>query len=705
MIGIMYKKTAIVLALFCNLIYVIECNDQCGDRRDNVGERRCSKRCATNQDCVSAKKKCLCDGVCGLSCINTNMKCVDIEGSRIPHGHVEIIPFNQFGAVAKYRCDDGYTLFGITGRVCQGDETWSRQAPTCNLTRHVIEKQECGRPPQVNHAHHSGPRNVMSHPLGSTLLYECDAGFTARKDVVVRAWCVGDGVWVGPNLTCSHAGCDLLPDIPSGTVHIIPPNMIGGRARYSCYPGFHLVGRIERTCQSDGQWDGSPPSCEKVVCGRPPEVEHASHDAPTDQLQFQAGTQLTYTCVFGYYREGAPRSMCTGEGQWVGPRMTCKARNCGAPGEINNGWRDPGYKFTFPSRVTYHCNEGFELLGRAFRECQSNGEWSGILPTCEPIECQELGPPLHGTMIGSGRTYGSLIRFVCNDGYKVVGSAERRCQADRLWSGQEARCEEIDCGVPGPLWNGYVDGHRTTVGSVYFFRCYARTTFDGPAFAAQCLESGQWSQNLPKCLGQCQVPAILNGSVVAGQEGVWVDHGTAITYTCKEGLELNDTSEISCNNGTWKVIPRCVPAPCKTAPPQMENGHRVFFNMNHGDRARYFCMEGYRLRNDHRYLTCNFGIWEGPTPQCEENFCPNPGSIPNGQIYKKGHFGKFIFKEYIVTIKHGDRLEYECQRNYKLVGPSGAACVNGKWSPPNRPRCIPARHPILPKLWRPMEEQ
>ncbi|ESP00264.1 hypothetical protein LOTGIDRAFT_225988 [Lottia gigantea] len=560
---------AITYDLYSDSIISV-CNEQC-TRRENVGKRRCSKRCITNQDCVSAKKKCLCDGVCGLSCINPN------------------------------------------------------------------------------------------------------------------------------------AGCDLLPPISYGRVDIIPPNMIGGRARYSCYPGFHLVGRSERTCQPDGKWDGAPPSCEKVVCGRPPEVEHASHDAP-DQLQFQSGTHLTYTCVFGYYREGAPRAVCTGEGQWVGPKMTCKARNCGAPGEINNGWRDPGYKFTFPSRVTYHCDEGFELLGRAYRECQSNGEWSGILPTCEPIQCQELGPPLHGTMIGSGRTYGSIIKFVCNDGYKVVGSDERRCQAGGMWSGQEARCEEIDCGIPGPVYNGYIDGHRTSVGAIFFYRCYARTTYDGTSFFAQCLENGQWSQPPPRCLGQCAVPAILNGSVVNGREGVWVDHGTAINYTCKEGLQLNDTSINTCNNGTWRFIPRCLPAPCKSPPPLIENGHRVFFTMNHGDRARYFCMEGYRLYQSNKYLTCNFGAWEGVRPYCEENFCPNPGTLTNGQIYKKGHVGKFRFKEYIVTIKHGDRLEYECHRNFKLQGPKGAACVNGKWSPQQKPKCVPARHPILPKLWRPMEE-
>ena len=65
------------------------------------------------------------------------------------------------------------------------------------------------------------------------------------------------------------------------------------------------------------------------------------------------------------------------------PLTHVSARDCGAPGEINNGWRDPGYRFTYPTRVTYHCNEGYELRGRGYRECQANGEWSGVLPDCE----------------------------------------------------------------------------------------------------------------------------------------------------------------------------------------------------------------------------------------------------------------------------------------------------------------------------------
>lgn len=85
-------------------------------------------------------------------------------------------------------------------------------------------------------------------------------------------------------------------------------------------------------------------------------------------------------------------------------------------------------------------------------------------------------------------------------------------------------------------------------------------------------------------------------------------------------------------------------------------------------------------------------------------YCPNPGTISNGKIHKKGQIGKFEFKAYIVTIRHGDRLSYECDRGYELLGPSGATCVDGQWSPEERPICKRSSHPALQKLWKPIEE-
>ncbi|XP_059177917.1 protein lev-9-like isoform X2 [Physella acuta] len=674
-------------------------------RTDDPESKRCSKRCTSDLDCLNDRKKCMCDGRCGKSCINPNLRCYPTP-QDIPNGRVEIKPYNRFEAFAAYTCNEGYTLVGLPARVCQGDETWIGDEPKCVPNYGQTDWfKDCLPPPPVQHATHDGAPGQYRFPQGTNLQYTCGPGFTAQKDSVERAWCVPGGVWVGPNLTCSTSGCPDPPNIPNGYVRVSAQSGLDSRVTYTCKTGYVPVGSEVRTCLKDGTWDGVEPQCVQVACGPPPFIENADHDLPKDQMKFMTGTQLTYHCRFGFYREGSNMAICSGaEGKWIGPNMSCKARDCGDPGEIAHGWRDPGYRFVYPTRVTYHCSEGYELRGRPYRECKANGEWSDGRPECEPINCNEVQAPIHGYLYGSSTTYGSIIKVTCKSGFKVVGSAERSCQSDRTWSGLEATCEEINCGNPGPLHNGYLDGHSTTVGNILHFRCRERTRFNGTSFSTRCLENGQWSDPLPRCLGQCPLPSIESGSIPNVKEGMYVDHGLAVHPKCHNGLVLNDLQPVTCDNGTWTHIPKCVPAPCRDPPPPIENGHRTFFQQSHGTRVRYFCMAGYKLADGHRFMVCEFGQWKGQLPVCVENLCENPGQLVNGNIYKVGKHGKFQFREYIFTIRHGDRLVYECSRNYKLIGPRGAACVNGKWSPQEKPVCEKSSHPLFTKLWKPYEE-
>ena len=61
---------------------------------------------------------------------------------------------------------------------------------------------------------------------------------------------------------------------------------------------------------------------------------------------------------------------------------------CGDPGTPVNGKRAiTGY--TVGHTVTYTCNAGYKLSGITRRTCQSNGVWSGNLPSC-PRKCFAL---------------------------------------------------------------------------------------------------------------------------------------------------------------------------------------------------------------------------------------------------------------------------------------------------------------------------
>lgn len=65
-----------------------------------------------------------------------------------------------------------------------------------------------------------------------------------------------------------------------------------------------------------------------------------------------------------------------------GPDIECEPRSCGQPPDPAHGWH-AGECYTFGCRITYHCGEGYELVGKSERFCQATGDWSPKeMPTC-----------------------------------------------------------------------------------------------------------------------------------------------------------------------------------------------------------------------------------------------------------------------------------------------------------------------------------
>ena len=61
---------------------------------------------------------------------------------------------------------------------------------------------------------------------------------------------------------------------------------------------------------------------------------------------------------------------------------------------------------------------------------------------------------------------------------------------------------EINCGSPGILPNGWLEGQKTTLHAVVTFRCQEGMTFEGPSYRTICLADGRWSHPLPRCYGK-----------------------------------------------------------------------------------------------------------------------------------------------------------------------------------------------------------
>lgn len=56
------------------------------------------------------------------------------------------------------------------------------------------------------------------------------------------------------------------------------------------------------------------------------------------------------------------------------------------------------------------------------------------------ISCGWLAPPVNGMKEGTTYLQSAKVRLSCDDGYTLRGSAERICQDNGQWSGEETRC-------------------------------------------------------------------------------------------------------------------------------------------------------------------------------------------------------------------------------------------------------------------------
>ena len=139
------------------------------------------------------------------------------------------------------------------------------------------------------------------------------------------------------------------------------------------------------------------------------------------------------------------------------------AIRCSEPEEVSNGDVDRKCQ-TFGCRISYSCRAGYELVGRQHRYCQADGSWSPrILPACKrktaynsdivqqqdsklkiqisAIKCDVPRDPLNGRAVYSSVSYNSLISYECNYGYMLIGDSVRRCERNKLWTGDEPHCK------------------------------------------------------------------------------------------------------------------------------------------------------------------------------------------------------------------------------------------------------------------------
>jgi hypothetical protein len=572
----------------------------------------------------------------------------------------------EFGANASYTCNEGYASAGGSARTCQANGSWSGAAPTCNPVA-------C---PNVT-APTNGAVTATSGTFGDSITYSCSMGFTLTGGMATQM-CLSSGAWSSTAPTCQAVLCPTLTAPTNGTVDD-GDNSVGTVASYACNSasGYVASGGSPRTCQMDGTWNGTAPTCTLRDCGAAPAAD--SNGTTTPPGATLVGATAMYACDSGY--TGGGTLTCLPTGSWsASTAPACTIVSCGAPPAVTNGSVGSGGT-TAGSTRAYTCGSGYTPSGNTTVTCQNNGSWTAP-PVCNPIPngcqgvtCQNGGTCTQdggGTFTGCtgcnagysgtfcevpvdcggltltngmvttsmGTTLGSTATYTCNMGYNRSGSATRTCQSNGNWSNTAATCVIVDCGAPSTNPNSTVMTTSTQYNGTATYSCNAASGYvqTGGNATRTCGAGGTWSGSAITCgLASCGAPPAPTGGVTVNT--TMQTYGGTATYSCPTGqAPAGGVAVRTCGlNGTtpeWTpgAMLTCAPVSCAGSDPGVgTNATRMVNGTNYNDTIVYSCNNGYSgaAMERMRTITCQAnGTWTAAQLDCTPMSCGAPPAAP-----------------------------------------------------------------------------
>ncbi|KAJ8250433.1 hypothetical protein COCON_G00223550 [Conger conger] len=603
-----------------------------------------------------------------------------------PNGN-KIGTLSTFGATAIFTCNTGYTLSGSHVRECGANGLWNGVETKC-LAGH------CGSPDPITNGHISGD----GFSYRDTVVYQCNLGFRLIGTSV--RICQQDHKWSGHAPVCVPITCGHPGNPAQGRTNGSEFNL-NDIVNFTCYTGYLLHGAARAQCRANGQWSNSLPVCRVVNCSDPGFVEnairHSQHNYP-ESFSYQAS--VMYHCKRGFYLLGSSVLTCQSNAFWDRSLPKCLSISCGDPGTPPNAVMS-GRKFSNSAVVHYTCSQGRTLVGNASRVCLEEGRWSGAPPYCSGGSagfCGDPGVPPRGSRLGEEFKLKSLLRFTCETGYSLIGSAERTCLLNGSWSGTQPVCEAVSCGNPGtPAFGKIVFSDGILFSNSVTYACWDGYKTSGLT-TRHCTTNGTWTGSALDCtVISCGDPGSVANGIYIGNEFTF---NKTVKYHCNPGyiMEPVGSSTLLCTkDGTWnQTKPNCRVIVC-SQPPVISNGKVEGSDFQWASSVSYSCLEGYQLSLP-GIVTCEGnGTWRGDVPQCLPILCGEPG------IPAEGHMEGKLFT-------YRSEVTFQCQPSFLLVGSSRRACqADGTWSG-IQPSCIdPAyntcRDPGSPAYGIPVQAQ
>uniref|UniRef100_A0A3Q1FSF9 Selectin P n=1 Tax=Acanthochromis polyacanthus TaxID=80966 RepID=A0A3Q1FSF9_9TELE len=603
---------------------------------------------------------------------------------------------DRFNSSCLFSCELGFRLVGESQLFCQASGHWSQPLPLCQV-------EQC---PDLSHTKFSGGTMICRHPVGphsynSTCEFRCYEGFDLIGENLTR--CDHSGQWTASVPACTIKKCPAIFPPVSGNmacVGAVEPFSFGSQCNFTCQDGFYLTGDDTLACLASGRWSKPTPTCTVVQCSSIKAPLHAHMQCKDPVKEHSYGSTCIVQCEHGFDLIGANMTECSSHANWSHALPNCKAKRCNpikSPPHGSLSCSDPNSSFSFGSRCTEKCDEGFLLNGTSSFECTSLGVWSADMPSCLAKRCPTLNSTAHGSLICSDPhgnfSFGSRCRSACEEGFILAGTAETECTSSGTWSSDVPRCLAKRCsGLKSPPHGSLICSKPH---GEFSFRSRCTTTceegfiLNGTA-VTECTSLGTWSTDIPHCLAK-RCPTLKSpphGSSICSKPHGEFSFGSRCTTTCKEGFLLTGTADTECTSaGKWNEdIPQCTAKRCPTlkSPPHgsliCSKPHGEF---SFGSQCTTTCEEGFILNGTADTECTSAGTWSTDIPHCWALQCP--------LLAETSQHGTMNCSHPNSPFSYGSTCDFACSEGFWLRGTPTMTChTSGLWSQ-NPPTCQPVQ--------------
>ena len=214
--------------------------------------------------------------------------------------------------------------------------------------------------------------------------------------------------------------CPILPNLENGFIIGLCQPIAGFTCRFGCMNGYSISNPSQLTCLNTGHWSSAPPVCENYL----------TNDCDLNSLKasFKNGFincnqnersqfECRFSCFAGYVLTGTPTINCQANGKFNSIPPTCVSiENPNGLVEYHSPITSPNFGYSKPFNY---------LAGSSSVQCSQTARLKSGSTICD---CQ-----------GSIQV-GCICRFFCNDDHYLIGSPMIACTKHGNWSSSTPTC-------------------------------------------------------------------------------------------------------------------------------------------------------------------------------------------------------------------------------------------------------------------------